>query len=389
MKRYVAVILSAVMMLALAACSSNRSVGEPDKIDTQNQTSSPEKADAQLQENSVESIEDDDLYTLALADVDQTTTALRNEYNALTTEIASYEKYVENAEKVKDFYSKIEVETENLCIKLRERGADYVDSVIASDMSSDDMYDAMDEVYDSLYDEAGDDIYDELYDDLMDDLYDAFYNGVLENSPDTSDYDEWMDILSSEYEMWSDTGSEVYEYISDYKSDIYELQSDVKSRLWDDDIEKAQREVDRFREDIQGIKDRNISDGGETASMPQESSSAIEPPAATKAPDTAAAETSSEDTSSDMIDGMHSDFKNAMDKYEDFMNEYCDFMEKYNESDGTDSSLLLDYASYMSEYAEMLSAFEKWNSEDLNTKEASYYLEVQTRVSQKLLEVAQ
>ena len=71
------------------------------------------------------------------------------------------------------------------------------------------------------------------------------------------------------------------------------------------------------------------------------------------------------------------------------MNEYCDFMEKYNESDGTDSSLLLDYASYMSEYAEMLSAFEKWNSEDLNTKEASYYLEVQTRVSQKLLEVAQ
>jgi len=36
----------------------------------------------------------------------------------------------------------------------------------------------------------------------------------------------------------------------------------------------------------------------------------------------------------------------------------------------------------------MLKKFEKWESSNMTTKEAVYYLEVQTRVSKKLLEVA-
>ena len=85
---------------------------------------------------------------------------------------------------------------------------------------------------------------------------------------------------------------------------------------------------------------------------------------------------------------MRPDFKNAMDRYETFMGEYCDFMAKYNESDGSDLSLLSDYASFLSQYAEMAESFEAWDSEDLTDAETAYYLEVQTRVSQKLLEVA-
>lgn len=96
-----------------------------------------------------------------------------------------------------------------------------------------------------------------------------------------------------------------------------------------------------------------------------------------------------ENTNSELVDGMRSEFKEAMDTYEDFMNEYCDFMEKYAESDGTDLELLADYTDYMSKYDDVVEAFEAWEDEEMNDKETAYYIKVQTRINEKLLEVAQ
>lgn len=92
---------------------------------------------------------------------------------------------------------------------------------------------------------------------------------------------------------------------------------------------------------------------------------------------------------SESADGMRPEFKKAMDSYEEFMNEYCDFMKKYEESDGTDLELLSDYADYMSKYAEVVKDFEAWDSEELNDAEITYYLDVQTRITKRLLEIAQ
>ena len=89
--------------------------------------------------------------------------------------------------------------------------------------------------------------------------------------------------------------------------------------------------------------------------------------------------------STEASDEMRPEFKEAMDQYEDFINEYCDFMKKYASSDGTDLSLLTDYANYMTKYAEMQKAFDAWDGQSMNTAETSYYIEVQARVSQKLL----
>lgn len=86
--------------------------------------------------------------------------------------------------------------------------------------------------------------------------------------------------------------------------------------------------------------------------------------------------------------GLDDDFKAAMDSYEKFMDGYIAFMKKYKESNGTDLSILTDYAKWMSDYAKVCEEFASWESQDLSTEELSYYLEVQTRVTQKLLEVA-
>ena len=85
--------------------------------------------------------------------------------------------------------------------------------------------------------------------------------------------------------------------------------------------------------------------------------------------------------------GINPDFKDAMDSYEEFMDEYVTFMKKYAESDGTDLGILADYTEYMSDYVEFCEDFEKWEDEELNDEEIAYYIEVQTRVNEKLLEV--
>lgn len=101
----------------------------------------------------------------------------------------------------------------------------------------------------------------------------------------------------------------------------------------------------------------------------------------TQAQSTTAAENNSGD--------IDPDFKAAMDSYEEFMNEYVEFMKKYNESGGSDPSILADYADYMKKYAQFAEDFEKWGNEDLNAAETAYYIDVQARVSQKLLEISE
>ncbi|MBE6762229.1 MAG: hypothetical protein E7551_08095 [Ruminococcaceae bacterium] len=63
-------------------------------------------------------------------------------------------------------------------------------------------------------------------------------------------------------------------------------------------------------------------------------------------------------------------------------------MKKYA-NNPTDLSLLADYSDYMSKYSDFVEDFEKWESEDLNSAELTNYIDVQARVSKKLLEVAQ
>ena len=89
----------------------------------------------------------------------------------------------------------------------------------------------------------------------------------------------------------------------------------------------------------------------------------------------------------DLVDGMRKDFKDAMDSYEAFMDEYVAFMKKYSDNP-SDVGLLADYTKYMSKYADMVEKFDKWESEDLNDAELAYYIDVQARVSKKLLDVA-
>ena len=110
----------------------------------------------------------------------------------------------------------------------------------------------------------------------------------------------------------------------------------------------------------------------------------------TKATTTTETTTTTEPTTEkedDLVDGMRPEFKAAMDSYETFMTDYVDFMKKFEE-DPSDLSVLADYADYMSKYAEFVEDFEAWDEEEMNNAEMAYYIDVQARVSKKLLEIS-
>ncbi len=77
------------------------------------------------------------------------------------------------------------------------------------------------------------------------------------------------------------------------------------------------------------------------------------------------------------------EIKEAIDAYEEFIDEYIAFMEKYEESDGSDPGILMEYMTFISdleEYLEEMDALEK----DLTDAESWYFLEVMNRCNEKL-----
>ena len=82
-----------------------------------------------------------------------------------------------------------------------------------------------------------------------------------------------------------------------------------------------------------------------------------------------------------------SDARAAIDEYEKFIDEYIAFMTKYKD-DGNPVSMLVDYTKMMKRYSDMTDKFSKLNDGSLSAEDSAYYLEVQTRVTQKLADAA-
>lgn len=329
----------------------------------------------------------EELNEVVSTDVENTVSAIESEYEKLVTEIDTYEKYLENTDKVESFYKQVYEDTKNLCIRMREHSINYAEKIMASDKSNDDKYKDFEELYDCIYDDAGEDIYDEIYDGILDDIYDDFYNGILHDAYDNNiSYDEWSNVCSNEYDWWSDTHSDVYDEWSDFRSDVYDFWSDMRSELWDDDIERAREKIIDFQEDIEKLKNKSIQSEDQTSD--EEKGSNVVPEDTEKSSKTAPEDTENNDvnTNEESADDIRPEFKEAMDSYEAFYDEYCDVMKKYKENP-TDTEILDDYLDMLEKGNEMSEKFAEWENGDMNDAELKYYLDVYNRVNKKLIDV--
>ncbi len=249
MKKFAAYILAAGVILTLTACGGTGSNG----TGGQGGTKSAANTDTAM---TVPISSSDELEETVNKDVEDTIAGLNKEYQQYKKEISSYEKYVENTDKVEAFYKKIYDTNYELCLRMREYSLNYAQKVVSSDISYDEKYDELEAIYDYVYDDAGDDIYDEIYKGIMDDIYDDYYSGIVKDGYDVAPYKEWSDTLSQEYDWWSDTMSDVYETWSDYHSEVYEFCSDVRSEVYANDMEQANKKIADFKEDIEELKEK-------------------------------------------------------------------------------------------------------------------------------------
>ncbi|MCR4632544.1 MAG: hypothetical protein K5648_00285 [Erysipelotrichaceae bacterium] len=111
----------------------------------------------------------------------------------------------------------------------------------------------------------------------------------------------------------------------------------------------------------------------ETQEPAEEDTKEVEPEEETK-----------EEPSSDLI---RPETKEAIDAYEDFVDEYIAFMEKYEDSDGSDLSLLIDYTNFMTKLTDYTDKMEKME-DDMTEAEMVYYLEVMNRCNEKIIKAA-
>ena len=136
--------------------------------------------------------------------------------------------------------------------------------------------------------------------------------------------------------------------------------------------------------------------GRSGAKAPSKTAARLTAPAATAAPQATpqpAAEPTAEPTPEPQTavseDELRPEVKEFLDAYEACMDEYVAFMQKYMNADPTSSvSMMGDYYSILARYTEFAEKMDAFDESELTNAELAYYLEVTSRVSQKLLSVA-
>lgn len=244
MKKKLCLLLLCLCLASSTACGNN--VKSDD---------SPQKENAVTTQKKNAKVNVDNLDEIVTEDVEKTITSLREEADTLIAEIDTYDKYLENVDKIDAFYKKIYEENKLLCNRLREYSLSCVNGIMASNKSKEDKSDDLEELFDCIYDDAADEIYDEILEGIFEDLHKAFYNGILDDAFDSISYDEWADIYDAEYERWSDVSSDAYDDWSDFRSDVYDLYSDIDRALWRDKPEKAEKAIADFKATIEKNKE--------------------------------------------------------------------------------------------------------------------------------------
>ena len=354
MKKAIGVLCATALALTLGACGG-------DAASRQGSAESPESV---APANSLE-----ELILQAQTDFSDTSQKLLDEQEKLFSEVGdTYESYLENIDAVQAWYDLAISETEALGERSIQYGRDYYQLVVDSvDVTDDRELDkATEEFYDAIYDDAFDDYYDAVYDDAFDEMYDMYYDGIIDDAYDTIPYDEWSDAHGDAYEAWSDAHSDVYEAWSDSRSDVYSDYSEVRSAFYSNDFD-----VEGIFAPVQVKDDPDENKASESETDDTEIMPESDDAAAKKESDTSAVDP---------------DFKAMMDEYEAFFDEYVEFMQAYSENP-TSMELMGQYSDLMSQYAETMNSMAEIDTGSLSPADSAYYLEVTSRIYEKVGEV--
>lgn len=349
MKRILLIFLAVIFLFSLVACGGEKM---PD-----NNNEETKQSEISYDRNDLNS-----MITAMEAEYEKASKSITDESVVMFEKIGdTYENYAENKDVVTDFYTNSFTVAEELYIIIDSISVDYFKCVASNGIKDySEWNDNMEEFYNTWNDSMEDfyDIWNEIYEDLYDETEE-----LVEDGEDNLPYSEYSDVWSDMYNEYSDSWSEMYELYSDAWGNTYENYTNVWSGFYDnnDDVDELlKKAIEEESESEDTTSEETITDETKT-------------------------EVKSE--SIELVDGMRPEFKAAMDAYETFYDEYCDFMAKYK-ANPTDSELITEYADMMEEIVDMDEKFKEWENDNLNSEELKYYIEVSSRITQKMLDVA-
>lgn len=347
MKKITALFLALLMVLSLAACGTGA------------------KTMAVHKYNSFEEIEN-----AMNVEASSAGTAIADDLGKLTEKIGdSYDGYTQNLSAIDGWYAECRAEAAALYSKLMLLATDYykmivstigIDDYKAWDRAMEDCYDAWDDSMEDFYDK---------WDDSLEDAYDLF-DKIISDAYESISFNEASDAWSDMYQKHSDAWGNMYQDYSDAWSDLYNTHSDVWSGFYngDSDIDALIAAAANNKKPDTGKESDDAANTEKVQPKNDESTSA----------DTSKASDSKE---------VSPELKDALDSYEAFIDEYIEFMGTYNGSDDP-LSMLSAYTDYMQKYTDMAKKMDEIDEDSLSGADYQYYLEVQTRVSGKLLDAA-
>lgn len=291
----------------------------------------------------------------------------------------NYDSYLNNKAEITALLTEYELSADKMFEAYKAVCADYCKCIAEQDFDYYDFDSGLEQLY-SAIDKGFEGFYkatESATENIMNKC--EYLIGTAKND---YDFDELYDESEKIYNTLSDGYDKIYDKLRDYSEYFYDLFSEIEDSFYD-----GQKDVDVIISSFESkyAESTTVASKEGTTTAKATTTEATTTETTTKATTTTEPTTEKED---DLVDGMRPEFKEAMDSYETFMTDYVDFMKKFEE-DPSDLSVLADYADYMKKYAEFVEDFEAWDDEEMNNTEMAYYIDVQARVSKKLLEVSE
>ena len=146
----------------------------------------------------------EELETVIDAHVTECVQALWSEWEALSTDIDTFDEYMASVESIEAFHTHIEDSASQIFVMICDYGAVYAGMILQSDSSTKDMYNAFEDFKDCIYEDACEIVKDEIYEDLLKEIKDYYYDGIINNAKDSIQYSDWSDARGDAYSWWSD-----------------------------------------------------------------------------------------------------------------------------------------------------------------------------------------
>lgn len=192
----------------------------------------------------------EELETVVEAHVSECVQALQAEWETLSKDIDTFDKYTSNVAAIEEFHTHIEDSASQILVMICQYGVSYADLIMQSDSDAKDKYNDFDDFKDCIYEDACAFVKDDIYEDLLGEIKDYYYDGIINDAKDTVEYSDWSDARGDAYSWWSDARGEVYEDWSDTRGELYSFYSDIRGELYSKDSDGANSELQDFKDKV-------------------------------------------------------------------------------------------------------------------------------------------